>query len=53
MSTAVKDTKMCTARLPISWVNALNERVTNRGTSFSAEVRIALSEYLEREGISI
>ena len=40
-------------RMPSVWVAALKRRAAARGTDFSDEVRIAVSEYLEREKISL
>ena len=50
---SVPRTKHVTAKIPLSWSNALAKRARARGNSLSAEFRIALAHYIEQERIEV
>ena len=52
MDSKPKSERVCTV-LPAVWKYALKDRARKRGITFADEMRIAVSEYIERESISV
>lgn len=52
--TAVEDTgnmKLMSLRLPESWKGRLRAHFANNGLDLSSGLRLAISEYMDREGL--